>query len=478
MALSFLYLAFVRIVQLLRLLRRDSDELAIEVVALRHEVAVLRRQVARPTLRASDRALFAGLSRLLDRRQREKFFVQPETLLRWHRDLVRRRWTYPHRSGRPSVPVGTVGIILRLARENSTWGYRRIHGELAMMGIGLAPSSVWAILRRHGIDPSPGRAGPSWAEFLRSQASSMLACDFFTVDTVLLRRLYVLLFIELDTRRIYVTGVTANPAGAWVVQQDRDLTKVLADRGRPVTFLVRDRDAKFTTSFDEVFRSEGTTIIRTPVRASRANAFAERFVGTIRRECLDRMLILTRRQLEASLLSTSCISTPIDLTGPSTRRHRSRCSLHQPRAPMPGTCEDRTGLEGSSTNKNWLRETLGSGSRHPQVRNRLWAFVYPSVRRVLELVVLLARSDDAKEIELLALRHEVAMLRRHASPLTRPTVRCSRSSAGFSPASVGALRRHTGDAPRMAPAASGATLNGPWYESGPLATHSFAGIGR
>jgi len=302
MALSFLYLAFVRMLQLLRLFRRDNEELAIEVVMLRHEVAVLRRQVDRPALRPSDRALLAGLSRLLGRRRLGRFFVQPETLLRWHRDLVRRRWTYSRRPGRPSVPAGTVQIILRLAGENPIWGYRRIHGELATMGIGLAPSSVWAILRRHGIDPSPGRTGLTWTEFLRSQASSMLACDFFTVDTVLLRRLYVLFFIEIDTRRVYVTGVTDNPVGAWVVQQARNLTMVMIDRARPIRFLVRDRDAKFTSVFDEVFRSQRIQIIRTPVGAPRANAFAERFVGTVRRECLDRMLIFHRRQLEAVLV--------------------------------------------------------------------------------------------------------------------------------------------------------------------------------
>src|SRR5450755_2560323 len=167
MALSFLYLAFVRILQLLHLSRRESDKLAVEVVMLRHEVAVLRRQVVRPALRPTDRALLAGLSRLLDHRWAGRFFVQPETLLRWHRDLVRRRWTQPHRPGRPGIPAGTVAIILRLARENPTWGYRRIQGELAMMGIDVAPSSVWAILRRHGIDPSPNRTGPSWAEFLQ-----------------------------------------------------------------------------------------------------------------------------------------------------------------------------------------------------------------------------------------------------------------------------------------------------------------------
>src|ERR1022692_3134738 len=152
MALSFLYLAFVRILQLLRLSRRDRGDLTIEVIMLRHQVAVLRRQVVRPALRPPDRALLAGLSRLLHRDRRSRFFVQPETLLRWHRDLVRRRWTYPRPSGRPGIPAGTVGIVLRLARENPTWGYRRIQGELATMGIRLAPSSAWAILRRHDID--------------------------------------------------------------------------------------------------------------------------------------------------------------------------------------------------------------------------------------------------------------------------------------------------------------------------------------
>ena len=301
MALSFLYLAFTRILRLVRLSRRDRNELAIEVVMLRHEVAVLRRQLVRPALEPQDRALFAGLCRLMDRRRRDRLFVQPETLLRWHRDLVRRKWTYARRPGRPGIPAGTVAIILRLARENPTWGYRRIQGELATMGVVLAPSSVWAILRRHGVDPSPMRRGPTWSEFLRSQASSMLACDFFSVDTVLLKRLYVLFFIELDTRRVHVAGVTARPTGYWVVQQARNLTMALEGRAHPVEFLIRDRDAKFTSSFDQVFGAEGIRIIRTPVRAPRANAFAERFVGTVRRERLDRMLILGRRHLEPVL---------------------------------------------------------------------------------------------------------------------------------------------------------------------------------
>ena len=302
MALSFLYLAFVRVVQFVRLSCRAQGDLAIEIVMLRHEVAVLRRQVDRPALRPVDRALLAGLSRPLPRARLGRFFVQPATLLRWHRDLVRRRWTYPHpRSGRPEVATGTATLVVRLARENPTWGYRRIHGELATMGISIAPSSVWTILRRRGIDPAPRRLGPTWAEFLHAQAKGLIACDFFHVDTVLLRRLYVLFFIDHDTRRVHLAGVTANPVTGWVTQHARNLCFDLAERATPIKFLIRDRDTKFTASFDAVFAAVGIRIIKTPIRAPRANAIAERIVGTIRRECLDRLLILGRHHLEAVL---------------------------------------------------------------------------------------------------------------------------------------------------------------------------------
>lgn len=301
MALSFLYQAFVRMLQLFKLFRRDNTELAIEIVMLRHEVAMLRRQVVRPALRAADRALLAGLSRLLSRAKVSRFFVQPDTLLRWHRDLVRRRWTHPHCPGRPSVPAGTVRLVVRLAKENPAWGYRRIQGELIGMGIRLAPSSVWAILKRHGLESSPRRSALSWGEFLRGQATTLLACDFFTVDTVLLRRLYVLFFIEHGSRKVHVAGVTAHPTEMWVTQQARQLAWTFGERIVPAEWLIRDRDAKFTTRFDEVLHSQGVGIIRTPVRAPRANAIAERFVGTLRRECIDRMLILGRRHLVAVL---------------------------------------------------------------------------------------------------------------------------------------------------------------------------------
>ena len=192
--------------------------------------------------------------------------------------------------------------MLRLARENPTWGYRRIHGELARLEIPLAASTVWAILKQAGIEPAPRRASESWRAFLRAQASGIIACDFLTVDTVLLRRLYVLVFIELATRRAYIAGVTANPTGAWTTQQARNIIGAFTDeRDTPIRFLIRDRDSKFTTAFDEVFQSEDIRIVRSPARAPKANAIAERLVGTLRRECLDRLLIVNRRHLERVL---------------------------------------------------------------------------------------------------------------------------------------------------------------------------------
>jgi transposase InsO family protein len=221
---------------------------------------------------------------------------------RWHRSLLARRWTYPHRPpGRPATDADLRALIVRLARENPGWGYRRIPGELARLGVRIAASTVWSILRRAGIDPAPRRSSDSWRQFLRAQASGIVACDFFTVDTVLFRRLYVLVFIELSTRRVYLAGITANPTGAWATQQVRNVIATFVERTEPTRFLIHDRDRKFTAAFDEVFRSESIRTIRTPVRAPRANAFVERWIGTVRRECLDRILIVNRRHLERVL---------------------------------------------------------------------------------------------------------------------------------------------------------------------------------
>jgi putative transposase len=247
--------------------------------------------------------VFAALIRLLSPACRLHRIVSPATILRWHRDLVKRRWTQPrhHRSGGRRTPPELRRLVLRLAAENSTWGYRRIHGELAGLGYQIAANTVWSILKRAGIDPAPRRDGPSWRQFLRVQARGILATDFFCVDTLLLQRLYVLFVVEHATRRVHLLGVTAHPSGAWVAQQARNFLMDLGDRADAFRFLVRDRDSKFTGVFDAVFASEGINILRTPVRAPQANAIAERWIATVRRELLDRMLIINRRQLMAVL---------------------------------------------------------------------------------------------------------------------------------------------------------------------------------
>jgi putative transposase len=291
-----------RLFELLILLGRSERAKELEILVLRHELQVLRRQVGRPRLRSADRVLLAAFSQLLPQARRRSFLVQPATLLRWHRDLVRRRWTYGGRPpGRPPLRAQTGQLILRLVAENPSWGYKRIHGELVGLGIGLSPSSVWNLLHRHGIEPAPRRASASWREFLRQQAAGIVECDFFTVETLWLRRFYVLFFIELSRRRVYLAGVTASPNNAWVTQQARNLTMALAEQAQSHRILIRDRDRKFTAAFDEVFRSEGLKVIKAPIAAPRAKAHAERWVGSVRRECLDRILIVSRRQLETVL---------------------------------------------------------------------------------------------------------------------------------------------------------------------------------
>ena len=256
------------------LLARNAQSKDAEILVLGHEVAVLRRQVHRPRLSWADRAVFAALTRLLSPICRQHRIATPATIMRWHRDLVKRRWTQPRRhrtSGRRTAPE-LRRLVLRLAIENSSWGYRRIHGELAGLGYQIAASTVWSILQRAGIDPAPRRDGPSWQQFLRGQARGILATDFFCVDTLLLQRLYVLVVVEHATRRVHLLGITANPSGAWVAQQARNLMMDLGDRAAEFTALIRDRDSKFTSVCDAVFASEGIGILRTPVRAPRAKA--------------------------------------------------------------------------------------------------------------------------------------------------------------------------------------------------------------
>jgi putative transposase len=296
------YLTLCWSIQALALLARGDAAKDLEILVLRHQLTVLRRQVARPRLEPTDRALLTAVSRALPRTRWSCFFVKPETLLRWHRRLVAGAWTYPRGGqGRPPLDQGIQELIIRLARENPYWGYQRIRGELQLLGAQVSATAIRTTLRRHGLEPAPRRTATTWRAFLRQQAAGIVACDFFTVDTIWLRRLYVLFFIELDTRRVHVAGVTANPNAAWVTQQARNLLAVLEERGRRVRFLVRDRDAKFCRGFDDVFRSEGARVVLTPVQAPNANTYAERWIRTVRAECLDWLLIVGRGHVEQVL---------------------------------------------------------------------------------------------------------------------------------------------------------------------------------
>jgi putative transposase len=281
-----------------------SEDLSrdVEILVLRHQLKVLRRQAGRPRLRRLDRVVLAAASRVLPRPAWCSFMLSPQTLLRWHRELVRRKWTYGGKRcvGRPPLDPAAGELILRLARENERWGCMRIQGELAKLGIRVSATTIRALLRRHGLGPAPRRSGP-WSEFLRAQAQGILACDFFTVETVFLKTLYVLFFIELGTRRVHLAAVTAHPDSAWVTQQARNLSFDYPGDGVPFRFLIRDRDSKYVSSFDEVFHTDGARVICTPIRAPQANAFAERWVRTIRAECLDWVLILGHRHLERVL---------------------------------------------------------------------------------------------------------------------------------------------------------------------------------
>ena len=282
--------------------RGSVSRLQLENAVLRHQVRVLRRTVRRPELKDGERVLLAAASRALSRDRWGSFMVTPQSLLRWHRQLVRRKWTYRRRGpGRPPLDPETTDLIVRLGRENPRWGCVRIQGELRKLGIRVGASTIRRILRRAGVGPAPRRTGPTWTEFLRGQGRGVLACDFFTVETMSLRTLYVLFFIEISTRRVYLAGTTSRPDSAWVTQQARNLS--ITGRLHDKHLLVRDRDAKFSGPFDEVLRTEGLAVVKTPIRALKANAVAERWVGTVRRECLDHVLVFGRRHLQRVLVA-------------------------------------------------------------------------------------------------------------------------------------------------------------------------------
>jgi putative transposase len=298
---ALVYLLLRRVV---RVMAGSSNELLytdIEVVVLRHQLKVLTRQVGRPRLRRRDRLFMAAVSKVLPRARWSSFVVGPHTLLRWHRELVRRKWTFRRRSagGRPPITREVRELILRMGKENPRWGCLRIRGELAKLGIRVSATTIRTLLRANGLGPAPRRNGPTWSEFLRAQANGILALDFFTMETVLLRTMFVLFAIHIATRRVMILGVTPSPDSAWVAQQARNLA--VGERLRGIRFVIRDRDAKYARPFDEVLLTEGVKIVKTPIRSPRANAHAERWVRSARAECLDWTLIFGRRHLERVL---------------------------------------------------------------------------------------------------------------------------------------------------------------------------------
>ncbi|WP_261566358.1 integrase core domain-containing protein [Frankia gtarii] len=329
MSVRLLYLIFVRVRGWLVLLGRSSASKDIELLVLRHEVAVLRRTQPKPRWDWADRAVLAALIRLLPTTLRAHRLVTPGTVLRWHRRLITKKWTYPQRTGRPPVGPEIAALIERLAAENTTWGYQRIQGELLKLGHRVSASTIRRVLQSLGLPPAPQRqTDMTWRQFLRTQASTMLAVDFFHVDcAVTLQRLYCFFVLEVDTRYVHVLGVTAHPDGPWTTQQIRNLVMDLGDRAVDFRFLVRDRAGQFTASFDTVLADAGITTLKTPPRTPRANAYAERFIRTVRTEATDRMMIFGERHPRTVLTEYTAHYN-------GRRPHRSR-DLQPPRPDHP-----------------------------------------------------------------------------------------------------------------------------------------------
>jgi putative transposase len=330
-SLRLLYLIFVRLCGWLALLGRSSASKNAELLVLRHEVAVLRRTNPRPRLDWADRAVLAALIRLLPAKLRMHRLVTPGTVLRWHRRLVTRHWTYPNRTGRPPVSTEITALIARLATENNSWGYKRIQGELLKLGYRVSASTIRRVLKALKIPPAPQRrTDTTWRQFLHTQAATMLATDFFHVDcAVTLQRLYCLFVMEVGSRYVHILGITANPDGPWATQQIRNLLMDLGDRATSFRFLVRDRAGQFTAAFDAVLADAGIEVAKIPPRSPRANAYAERFVLTARTEITDRMLIFGERHLRTIL-------TEYQGHYNGRRPHRSR-QLRPPQPDHPAT---------------------------------------------------------------------------------------------------------------------------------------------
>jgi transposase InsO family protein len=354
-----LYLIFIRLCGWLVLLGRSPASKDAELLVLRHEVAVLRRASPRPRLDWADRAVLAALIRLLPGRLRMHRLVTPGTVLRWHRRLITRKWTCPHRTGRPPVSAGIATLIERLATENNGWGYKRIQGELLKLGHRVGASTIRRVLNTLKIPPAPERrTDATWRQFLHTQASTMLATDFFHLDcAVTLRRLHCLFVIEVGGRYVHILEITANPDSPWTVQQIRNLLMDLGDRAADFRFLVRDRAGQFTEAFDAALADAGIEVVKIPPRSPRANAYAERFVLTARTEVTDRMLIFGQRHLRSILAQYAAHYN-------GRRPHRGR-QLHPPRPdhPVADLSQERISTDpfsaASSTNTSAPRRSRG-----------------------------------------------------------------------------------------------------------------------
>jgi transposase len=307
MCLQFAFLLITRLAAWLRLSQREEAWKTAEILILRHQLTVLQRQQRhRPRLNWADRALLATLLGVIPtaRRHGLRLLVTPGTIVRWRRDIVRRHWaarSLRGRTGRPATRRNIRALVLRLARENPEWGYRRIRGELAGLGVPVAASTVWEILKNAGIEPAPRRTGPTWSQFLRSQAEAILACDLFTADLVDGTQAYVLAVIEHATRRIRILGVTQHPTGAWTAQQARNLLMDLGEQAHRVKFMIRDRGSNFTSAFDAILADAGIRTVLCNIRTPRMNAIAERWIGGCRRELLDRTLTWNQAHLRRIL---------------------------------------------------------------------------------------------------------------------------------------------------------------------------------
>ncbi|HEX2681424.1 MAG TPA: integrase core domain-containing protein [Candidatus Dormibacteraeota bacterium] len=347
MLASLIYSVLRVVIDLLATSRDDQASLQAEVLVLRRQVQVLERQVKRVNWKPGDRMLMAALRNRLPQSAWAGLLVRPATVLGWHRALVRRKWAaYRDRSrrGRPPISAESRKLILKMAKENPSWGYPRIRGELLKLGYKVAATTIRSVLIAAGVPPSPRRAGLSWRQFLAAHAQTLVAADVFSVDTIVFKRLYVLIYMHLATRRILLAACTSNPNQAWVTQQARNLLWTLEEEGIRLTAVIHDRDKKFAPAADAILRAAGARVILTPLLAPKANAHAERWIGTCRRECLDWMLVVNLSHLEA-IVREFCTHYN------QQRPHRScqsrpPAALGDPIAAEPGKVRRRTRLGG------------------------------------------------------------------------------------------------------------------------------------